>query len=431
MTAQWLVPAIVCWCVVELRPGRPATGSRRPDRRRLITSARGSALLVSAQVFIGEEVLFLAALTLLVIAVAYARGRPRPGRGGRCPASPAGWRSPPGSPLLLLAYPLWVQFAGPQARRRRAVQPGLLLRRPGAAWSAFSPLSLAGSDEAGPADHRPGRVQHVPRLAAAAGRRGLRDLAAARRRLVVACVVGGAGDGRAVARPARSCSTASGPRCPACTRCSAGLPVVDGALPMRFALALLPLIATLLVLARRPGAARHRPAPGRLVPAGGRRGAAAALPDPAADRRPAAGAGVHHRRRTGGSASPDGGVLVPVPLPTPKEPGPMRWAAAADAAFAHAGGLLHRPVRPRTARAAMGTYKRPTSALLAEVARTGDRAGRSTTSSAGQAARGPRLLGRLLRRAGRRRPARGQPARHPGAALGPGTRSPTPGPGGV
>ena len=76
MTAQWLVPVIV-WLVVRLlravRPGpdpTPRPPSGRPSR--MVTSAVGLAAAVTVQVFIGEEVLFLTALTLLVMAVGYA-----------------------------------------------------------------------------------------------------------------------------------------------------------------------------------------------------------------------------------------------------------------------------------------------------------------------------------------------------------------------
>jgi hypothetical protein len=148
-----------------------------------------------------------------------------------------------------------------------------------------------------------------------------------------------------------------------------GLPVVDGALPMRFALALLPLIATVLVLAVDRALAATRPQLRILVPAA----AVAALlpifpaPLPTADRAPVpqfitAG---HWR-----DCVEPGGVLVPVPLPTPKEPWPMRWAAAADASFALPEGFFIGPYAAE-GRASMGTYKQPTSQLLADVAKSG------------------------------------------------------------
>lgn len=122
MTAQWLVPMIV-WLVVRLLrasdPGSATpdgTGRTRPagpDRRRMFTSAAGLAAAVTAQVFIGEEVLFLAAVTLLVMAFSYAvvdrdlARRSLPGFAG-------GLAVAAGLALLVLGYPLWFQFAGPQ-----------------------------------------------------------------------------------------------------------------------------------------------------------------------------------------------------------------------------------------------------------------------------------------------------------------------------
>jgi hypothetical protein len=69
---------------------------------------------------------------------------------------------------------------------------------------------------------------------------------------------------------------------------------------------------------------------------------------------------------------PPGGTLVPVPLPTPTHPEPMRWAVAANAAFAVPEGFFIGPHGPG-GRAAMGIPKRPTSRLWAEVADTGER----------------------------------------------------------
>ena len=154
------------------RAGRTRTTG--PDRRRLFTSAAGLAGAVTAQVFIGEEVLFLTALTLLVMTIA-TPSRTGTWPAGRCPASPAGWRSPPGSPCWCWRYPLWFQFAGPQGVADGMFTPALLLRRPGQLVDALPAVGRR-QRRVGPADHRPGRVQHVPRLAAAAGRRGLRDL---------------------------------------------------------------------------------------------------------------------------------------------------------------------------------------------------------------------------------------------------------------
>jgi hypothetical protein len=64
-------------------------------------------------------------------------------------------------------------------------------------------------------------------------------------------------------------------------------------------------------------------------------------------------------------------VLVPVPLPTPREPDAMRWAAAADARFGLPQGFFIGPYAAG-GRASVGTAPLPTSKLLAEVAATGE-----------------------------------------------------------
>ncbi|PZF89612.1 hypothetical protein [Micromonospora deserti] len=376
MTAQWLVPVIV-WLVVRLlraadparAPHVPADGSAttttgRLDWRRVATSAFGLAAAVTAQVFIGEEVLFLSAVTLLAMAVTYAvvdrnlARRVLPGFAG-------GMLLATGLALLVLGWPLWFQFAGPQGVADGMFSPHYFsadLR----SWWTVSPLSIGGDDDAarlttGPAEYNAFLGWPLLLVAAAC------TLWLGRRPLVVACVagivvMGGLSLGPQVVLDGDRTAV------PGPYALLAGLPVVDGALPMRFALAVLPLTSTLLVLAvdrALAGTGRAR----RLVPAA----VGVALlplvpaPLPTAERPPlpefvTAG---HWRE-----CVRPGGVLVPVPLATPKEPWPMRWAAAADAAFGMPEGFFIGPYG-RDGTAAMGTYKRPTSALLAEVAKRG------------------------------------------------------------
>ncbi|WP_433652707.1 hypothetical protein ACQP2C_10615 [Micromonospora zamorensis] len=374
MTAQWLVPVIV-WLVARLLrasdPG-PTTLDRTgrdqspgPDRRRMLTSAAGLAAAVTAQVFIGEEVLFLAAVTLLVMAISYAVAdrdlarRALPGFAG-------GLAVAAGLALLVLGYPLWFQFAGTQGVADGMFTPAYFSADL-SSWWTISPLSVAGSDQSarlttGPAEYN--TFLGWPLLLVAA----VCAIWVGRRRLVLACVVAGLVMGALSLGPE---VVLGGTRTalPGPYALIGGLPVVDGALPMRFALALLPIIATLVVLAvdralRGTGRAR------RLVPLA----VGAALlpifptPLPTAERPavPEFVSGGHWRQ-----CVRPGGVLVPVPLPTPKEPWPMRWATAADATFGLPEGFFIGPYG-RGGTAAMGTFKQPTSALLADVARRGD-----------------------------------------------------------
>jgi hypothetical protein len=169
----------------------------------------------------------------------------------------------------------------------------------------------------------------------------------------------------------------------------ADLPVISAALPTRYALALIPLIAVILVdaldavqtaTAGRDGTpAAVRGATTGPPPVGARAvtavplAAAAALlplfplPLPATHREPVPAFITTGAWRT---CVPEGGVLVPVPLPTPFAPERMRWPAAANAAFGIPEGFFLGPYGPG-GRTAAGTYKRPTSVLLDGVARTG------------------------------------------------------------
>ncbi|MEV4118255.1 hypothetical protein [Micromonospora sp. NPDC049645] len=374
MTAQWLVPVIV-WLVVRLLrasdpgPGTPDQAGRTrpagPDRRRLITSAAGLAAAVTAQVFIGEEVLFLAAITLLVMAISYAVAdrdlarRALPGFAG-------GLAVAAGLALLVLGYPLWFQFAGPQGVADGMFTPAYFSADL-SSWWTVSPLSVAGSDQSarlttGPAEYNTFLGWPLLLVAVACA------IWVGRRRLVFACVVAGLVMGALSLGPE---VVLGGTRTalPGPYALIGGLPVVDGALPMRFALALLPIVATLLVLAvdRALGSSgRAR----RLVPLAVGVALLPIFPTPL----PTTGRPAVPEFITGGhwrQCVRPGGVLVPVPLPTPKEPWPMRWATAADAAFGLPEGFFIGPYG-RGGTAAMGTFKQPTSALLADVARRGD-----------------------------------------------------------
>jgi hypothetical protein len=100
ITGQYLVPVIL-WRVAALRePGRAV-------RNGLILG-----LLVTAQVFVGEEILFMTALACAVMAVGYAvtrweavRQEVRPFLTGLAVAGAV--------VVPLIAYPLWMQFLGP------------------------------------------------------------------------------------------------------------------------------------------------------------------------------------------------------------------------------------------------------------------------------------------------------------------------------
>jgi hypothetical protein len=368
MTAQWLVPVMV-WLIVRMvRAADPAArpeGRDGIDWRRVLTSAAGLALTVSAQVFIGEEVLFLTAITLVTVTLTYAVARPSLAR-RVLPGFLAGMAVAATLAGLVLAYPLWFQFAGPQSVSDGMFSPHYFSADL-ASWVTISPLSVAGSDSAarlstGSAEYN--TFLGWPLLIVVVGCAGW----LIRRPLVIACVIAGLLMGALSLGPL---IVVDGEQTGVAGPYSAllDLPVVDGALPMRFALALLPLIATVLVIAVDRARRASWPAAGKLVPAV----VLVALlpifpaPLPTTDR-PAVPEFISagHWR----DCVRPGGVLVPVPLPTPPEPDAMRWAARTDVAFGLPEGFFIGPYGEDHG-ASMGTYKQPTSALLAEVTKTG------------------------------------------------------------
>ena len=358
MTAQWLVPAIV-WSLVRL-----VRAAEAADRRRVVTSGLWLAGLVVVQVFLGEEVLYLAALALLLFTVVYVMLRPQ-WAGQVMPGFLAGMAVAVVTAGALLAYPLWVQFSGLGSIPNGPFPPyyysaDLL------SWGAFSPLSIAGSGDAARLATSAAEYNTFlgwPLLLVAAScmvwLRGSPVVVAA---AVTAGVMGVLALGPELVvnqeRPGVSLPY----------RLLVDVPVIDGALPQRYAMVVVPLVGVVLALAldrarRLPGRIRFAPpvAVGMallpLVPT--------PLPTEQRSPVPAFVADGHWQE-----CVEPGEVLVPVPPPTPSAPEPMRWAAAADAGFALPEGFFIGPYG-REGRASVGTYKRPTSQLLAEVAETG------------------------------------------------------------
>ncbi|MEU1688713.1 hypothetical protein [Micromonospora sp. NPDC005707] len=103
VTAQWLVPFML-WQVVRLaRDGR------------VLRDGLVLGLLIAAQFFIGLEVLFLTALGCLAGLLGWLLVRPREVVAAARPL--AGGIAVAGLLVLVVgAYPLWMQFAGPQHR---------------------------------------------------------------------------------------------------------------------------------------------------------------------------------------------------------------------------------------------------------------------------------------------------------------------------
>jgi hypothetical protein len=359
MTAQWLVPPMI-WCVVMLA----RLAERRNTAWKIIATGAGFGLLVTGQVFIGEETLFLTALTLCLVAVAYlAWERPPLIHLARFTA---GMLTAVAVAIPLLAYPLWVQFKGPQSVPNGVFSADFFITDL-ASFVSISPLSLFGSPEAtrlstGPAEYNTFFGWPLVLLTA-----GL-IIWLWRESIAIACALAAFVMGALSLGPMivvnRQPTGIEGPY-----QMIKGVPVIDGALPLRFALAAIPLVAVLLVLALEK--ARKQPFPLvrygvpalivlALIPV-----LPAQLPTTGRPAVPAFYAEGHWRQ-----CASDGDVIVPVPVATPPQPEPMRFAADQNVAFGMPEGFFIGPYG-RYGRATIGTWKRPTSALLAEVAKTG------------------------------------------------------------
>ena len=124
LVSQFLIPFIV-WRAISLRTARDGVVL---------------GLLLTWQAFLNEELLFQAGLALVVFVAAYAVFRPAEIRARAGPFLAGLWPAVLTAGVLL-AYPLWFQFFGPQSYRGLPVSVlgyGTDLR----AFAAFSQLSL-------------------------------------------------------------------------------------------------------------------------------------------------------------------------------------------------------------------------------------------------------------------------------------------------
>jgi hypothetical protein len=361
MTAQWLVPPMV-WCVIRLAQVTTVAAT--------IRTAAGLAGLVVAQVFLGEEVLYLTVLTLLVFVATYAACR-RAWAWKVAQRFLSGLAIAGGMATIALAYPLWIQFAGRQ-HTPNAPFGAEFFYADVASFGVFSPLSLAGSvagseraRELATSSAEYNTFLGLPLILVVLG------IVIWRRRepVVIAATVTGAimtllsfGPHVTVDRDRTGW--------PSLYSVIGDLPVISGALPTRYALALIPLIAVLLAYALRAAASRSSGFARPAVPLAVALTLLPVMPVPLQGtyRQP-----VPEFIASGAwrQCAPEGGVIVPVPLPTPRQPDLMRWPAEAGVAFAIPEGFFIGPHGPG-GKSSIGTYPRSTSRLLASVAMTGE-----------------------------------------------------------
>ncbi|MEW1751721.1 dolichyl-phosphate beta-glucosyltransferase [Streptomyces angustmyceticus] len=345
-------------------------------RRRTVRDGVALGLLLTYQIFLGEEALLLAAVGLLLFAVGYVAGRPGIVRRVRHSLA-RGLAVAAGVSSLLLAYPLGRQFFGAQSYT--GVLHGPTGNSP-RALVEFAGRSLAGDPATADALALNRTEQNAffgwplavltvvlvvwmwrdPRV------RGLATVAFGAVLLSL---------GRTLPVPGTDV-TLPGP-----WRLFHDLPLFESVIESRMAMAAVPALGILVALAcdrwealaRPAGFTGHVAADDRALRAVGWAAVVAALlpivPTPLSTvDRPAVPSFVADG--TWRASVAEGRTLVPVPLPDPGRTEALHWQTAAGFGFPLPGGYFNGPYGPdRTG--IYGPVPRATSALLKEVSRTG------------------------------------------------------------
>ncbi|GGR92417.1 glycosyl transferase [Micromonospora fulviviridis] len=354
ITAQWLVPFIV-WRVIALSRGGHVV------RDGLVLGG-----LVVAQFFVSLEILFLTALGCLMLAVACLAFRPRDAARRLRPLLP-GLAITAVLVSVAAAYPLWMQFAGPQHRVGHPGAPDAYALKLGS-YVRFATRSLAGGPTSA-AGWAPNTTEQAsfygwPLLVVASG--ALCWL----RREIIARLLGAVGLGSALL--SMGTTWTAGTRrtdVPAPFALVQDLPVFDSVVVARFALISTAALGVLLALTGDRLAARRDRPYGRLVTRAGAVAVAAALlpvlplPLEARGRNPVPGFVTSGAWRD--HVAP-GRTLVPVPVNGMTA---LYWSSAAVAGFAVPGGYFLGPVSAADATGRWGVDPQPTATLLTAVSR--------------------------------------------------------------
>lgn len=371
ITAQWLVPFIV-WRVVRLT---------RPNG--MVRNGLVLGVLIAAQFFISLEILFLVAFGCVIATVGYLIFRPREAV-RRAPTVLAGLGVAGGLVLVVTAYPLWMQFFGPQHRVGHPGNPDAYALKLGA-FTAYATESIGGS-----ATSAKGLIPNTTEEAAfygwpllvlaAAATFWLRREFAVRIVAFTAVVSGVLAIGSTLTWGTRRTDV------PAPYALLQGLPIVDAMVVSRFALITTALLGVLfaiagdrlLAVAREAGPAAR---PLRLIAGAAIAGALLpVLPTPLpAQARPAVPDFV-----TSGAWRDyvaEGRTLVPVPVNNMTS---VWWGAASLAGFAVPQGYFLAPTSATDRSGRWGVEPRPTSLLLTAVA-AGERGTAVTEAERAQA----------------------------------------------
>nr|WP_212829102.1 DUF2079 domain-containing protein [Catellatospora sp. TT07R-123] len=367
-TAQWVIPLIIGRCLLLVRRGRPV-------RDGVILG-----LLIAVCFSIAAEALFFTALALGVFTLVWALSQRTAARSLVRPAL-AGLGTAALVAGVLLAYPLWLHFLGPQGYHGTGFDPKIH-NEDLAAYAAWPQRSLAGALglnaelAANPTEEN--SFFGAPLLVLIAVGLVLlwrRADGAHRATLRALAVVAGAFALLSLGPELRWLHHLTGVPMPEAL--VGGLPVFNAALPSRLALIVAPVFGLILAwlgtALTRPGAARPLPGPRWAWVAAFAVALVPLVPTPllARDRAP-----VPHFFAAGTWRQyvADGGTVVPVPITNDLLPDGQRWQAAAltdgGSVFRLPAGFFLGPGGPNgTGR--IGPVPRPTQTLLEEVAKTG------------------------------------------------------------
>lgn len=355
-TAQFLIP-FIGWRVLRLRePGR------------VVRNGLVVGLLVVWQAFLNEEFLIFTAIGCIAFVGTLALARPREALGHLKPFV-GGLAVAAGLAAVVLAYPLYAQFSGPQSYEGLPFNPARFYADL-YSFVVFSSESLAGNAASAsrysvnPTEQS--SLLGAPLLVLAVVLAvWLWRVLAARAAAVAAIVFGAIALGREVVFMRHPTGV------PAPYRYLSHLPLVDLSMPSRYALMVVPMIAILLAVAiDRASAWTSRP--WRL--AGYSLVAAALLPSAPTPLAVIPVPPVPRFITTGvwRSYVPDGTSLVSAPLPTdsPWAFTTLRWSATRTD-LVMPGGYFIGPRGPDDRRARLDAPPRPTSTLLDNVAKNG------------------------------------------------------------
>ncbi|ADD39799.1 glycosyl transferase [Stackebrandtia nassauensis] len=331
-------------------------------------------LLLAYQIFLGEEVLLLFATGMTIFAIAYAATRPARARAALRPLG-TGLGVAAAVSLSLVAFPLYWQFLGPQS------YSGLLHGNAGndlLAFVTFASRSLGGDDRtAGALAWSTEQnsffgwplVIMVVTLAAVLWRvpraRALSITVAVAALLSLGSSVKFDGEDTLIPGPWLLLSW---------------LPLYESVLDSRLAMVCVPAIAVLLAMAvdrvRLLFGLPHWQRTPRLLWTGVLLAVLAPIaptPFTVVDRAPTPTFFTSGMWR---EYVPDGGTVVPVPIPSPGDTTALQWQLDSDLDFRLPEGYFIGPGQPDR-RGIYGAMRRPTSVLLREVRDSGE--GRDVT----------------------------------------------------